>query len=97
MPGRAPAAFAGLPAPDAVFVGGGGVEVVRAVVALDRPRRVVVALAALDRVAPIRAALAAAGFAVEGNQLGAARLVELPDGGTRLAATNPVFLLWGLR
>lgn len=97
VPGRAPAAFAGLPAPDAVFVGGGGVEVVRAVVALDRPRRVVVALAALDRVAPIRAALAAAGFAVEGTQLGAARLVELPDGGTRLAATNPVFLLWGLR
>jgi precorrin-6B C5,15-methyltransferase / cobalt-precorrin-6B C5,C15-methyltransferase len=95
--GRAPAALGGLPEPDAVFVGGGGVEVVRAVAALPSPRRVVVALAALDRVAPTRDALVAAGFDVEGTQLAAARLVDLPDGGIRLAATNPVMLVWGFR
>lgn len=95
--GRAPAAFAGLPEPDAVFVGGGGLDVVRAIAARQRPRRVVMALAALDRVAPARDALVAGGYAVGGSQLGAARLVDLPDGGIRLAATNPVILLWGTR
>lgn len=87
----APAGLAGLPEPDAVFLGGGGVPVVSAVA--EAPR-VVVALAALDRVAPVRAALRAAGHDVDGVQLGASRLAELPDGSVRLAATNPVVLLW---
>ncbi|MGH3912332.1 MAG: precorrin-6y C5,15-methyltransferase (decarboxylating) subunit CbiE [Pseudonocardiaceae bacterium] len=91
----APAVLAGLPEPDAVFVGGGGPEVVRA--AANAAPRVVVALAALDRVAPCRTALREAGHDVEGVQLAASRLVELPDGSVRLAATNPVLLLWGQR
>jgi len=93
--GQAPAVLAGLPEPDAVFVGGGGPEVVRA--AAQLAPRVVVALAALDRVAPCRAALREAGHEVEGVQLAASRLAELPDGSVRLAATNPVLLLWGHR
>ena len=93
--GQAPAVLSGLPEPDAVFVGGGGPDVVRA--AAQASPRVVVALAALDRLVPCRAALRDAGHQVEGVQLAASRFTELPDGSVRLAATNPVLLLWGLR
>jgi precorrin-6Y C5,15-methyltransferase (decarboxylating) len=93
--GEAPAALGGLPEPDAVFVGGGGPEVVRA--AAKAASRVVTALAALDRLAPCRAALREAGHQVDGVQLSASRFAELPDGSVRLAATNPVLLLWGQR
>ncbi|MGC4813873.1 precorrin-6y C5,15-methyltransferase (decarboxylating) subunit CbiE [Micromonospora sp. DT228] len=94
--GRAPQALAGLPEPDAVFVGGGGVDVLAAVVA-RRPERVVLTLAALDRVAPAVGLLRAAGYTVEGAQLSAARLADLPGGSIRLAATNPVVVLTGER
>jgi precorrin-6Y C5,15-methyltransferase (decarboxylating) len=94
--GEAPAALAGLPRPDAVFVGGGGPDVVAAAAAAG-PARIVVALAALDRIGPTRAVLRAGGYAVEGTQLAASRLAALPDGAVRLAATNPIVLLWGER
>ncbi|MGW5555678.1 precorrin-6y C5,15-methyltransferase (decarboxylating) subunit CbiE [Micromonospora sp. NPDC003944] len=94
--GRAPAALTDLPEPDAVFVGGGGVDVLAAVVA-RQPERVVLTLAALDRVAPAVALLRAAGYTVEGSQLSAARLADLPGGSIRLAATNPVVVLTGER
>ncbi|MFG2164235.1 precorrin-6y C5,15-methyltransferase (decarboxylating) subunit CbiE [Micromonospora chersina] len=92
--GAAPAALVGLPDPDAVFVGGGGMDVLAAV-ADRRPPRVVVTLAALDRVAPAVHLLRAASYAVDGSQLAAARLADLPGGSLRLAATNPVVLLTG--
>ncbi|MGW3890630.1 precorrin-6y C5,15-methyltransferase (decarboxylating) subunit CbiE [Micromonospora chokoriensis] len=94
--GRAPEALAGLPEPDAVFVGGGGADVLTAVVA-RRPERVVLTVAALDRVAPAVGLLRAAGYTVEGSQLSAARLADLPGGSIRLAATNPVVVLTGER
>lgn len=94
--GEAPAVLAGLPRPDAVFVGGGGPEVVAAAAAAG-PERVVVALAALDRIAPTRAALRAAGLTVDGVQLAASRFADLPGGSVRLAATNPITILWGVR
>jgi precorrin-6B C5,15-methyltransferase / cobalt-precorrin-6B C5,C15-methyltransferase len=94
--GDAPAALAGLPRPDAVFVGGGGPAVV-AEAAGTGAERVVVALAALDRIAPTRAALQAAGLAVDGVQLAASRFADLPGGSVRLAATNPITILWGVR
>lgn len=94
--GAAPAALAGLPRPDAVFVGGGGPEVVIAAAGAG-PDRIVVSLAALDRIAPTRAALRAAGYSVDGVQLAASRLAELPDGAVRLEAANPVTILWGAR
>ncbi|GAA2692367.1 bifunctional cobalt-precorrin-7 (C(5))-methyltransferase/cobalt-precorrin-6B (C(15))-methyltransferase [Streptomyces aculeolatus] len=97
--GTAPAALAGLPDPDAVFVGGGGADAAAVVAACARRARraVVVTLAAVDRVPGVRAALAAAGFGVDGVLLQSSRLAPLPGEVTRLAAANPVFVLWGVR
>ncbi len=89
----APEALEDLPDPDAVFVGGGGLAVISAV-ATRRPARVVVALAAVQRAGPAMEALAGAGYTVDGTLLQASRLTPLPDGAHRLAAANPVFLLW---
>ena len=94
--GTAPAALQALPNPDTVFVGGGGndvAQIVRDCVARG-PRTVVVALAAVDRLAAVQAALAP--YAVDGVLLQANRLRDLA-GATALAATNPVFLIWGNR
>lgn len=84
-----------LPTPDAVFVGGGGPGVVAAAT-LSGARRVVVALAAVDRIAPTRVVLESAGYRVDGCQLSAARFADLPGGSTRLAAVNPVTVMWGM-
>jgi precorrin-6Y C5,15-methyltransferase (decarboxylating) len=94
VPGEAPGALAGLPDPDAVFVGGGGTAVIEAVAA-RHPARIVVALAAVERAGPAHAALTAAGYAADGVLVQAARLAPLPRDVHRLAGTNPVFLLWG--
>jgi precorrin-6Y C5,15-methyltransferase (decarboxylating) len=95
--GSAPEALAQLPDPDAVFVGGGGSRLPSIVEACARRARrcVVVTLAALDRVPEVRAALAGAGLTPEGVLLHSSRLSPLPGEVTRLAATNPVFVLWG--
>jgi precorrin-6B C5,15-methyltransferase / cobalt-precorrin-6B C5,C15-methyltransferase len=94
VPGEAPQALAELPDPDAVFVGGGGPNVIEAVAA-RRPARIVVALAAVERAGPAIAVLVAAGYATEGALVQAARFAPLPGDVHRLAATNPVFLVWG--
>ncbi|MEU6415890.1 precorrin-6y C5,15-methyltransferase (decarboxylating) subunit CbiE [Streptomyces spiralis] len=97
--GAAPSALDGLEDPDAVFVGGGGADLPAIVGACARRARrtVVVAMAALDRVPAARAALTSAGFECDGVLLQSSRLAPLPGDVTRLAATNPVFLLWGVR
>ncbi|TVZ99064.1 precorrin-6y C5,15-methyltransferase (decarboxylating) subunit CbiE [Streptomyces sp. BK340] len=97
--GSAPDALAELDDPDAVFVGGGGRELPAVVGACARRARrtVVVALAALDRVPAARQALTGAGFTCDGVLLQSSRLAPLPGDVTRLAAANPVFLLWGVR
>jgi len=88
--GSAPSCLDGLPDPDRVFVGGGGLGVLDAVLGRLRPGgRVVAAFAAMDRAA---AAADRLGSLV---QVGAARGQRLPDGGWRLAAENPVFVVWG--
>lgn len=90
----APGAFADLPDPDAVFVGGGGLDALNGV--LDRrPETVVATYAAVDRAAWARRLLGDAGYAVEGVQLAASRFAGLPGGSFRLDAQNPVFLLAG--
>jgi precorrin-6B C5,15-methyltransferase / cobalt-precorrin-6B C5,C15-methyltransferase len=94
VPGEAPAALQNLPDPDVVFVGGGGTTVIEAATA-RRPARIVVALAAVERAGPAREALAAAGYATGGALVQGARLAPLPGDVHRLAATNPVFLVWG--
>lgn len=88
--GEAPDALGPLPDPDRVFVGGGGLTVLDAVLERLRPGgRVVATYAAVDRAA---AAMDRLGSMV---QVGVARGERLPDGGVRLAAENPVFLAWG--
>ncbi len=94
--GEAPAALAGLPQPDAVFVGGGGLPAVTAA-AERRPARIVAAFAAVDHALAARAELHRRQYRVDGVQLAANRFAELPDDSVRLAATNPVFVVWGTR
>lgn len=97
--GAAPIVLSDLADPDAVFIGGGGRELPAIVTACARRARraVVVAVAALDRVGAVRSALTAGGFEPEGVLLQSSRLAPLPGDVTRLAAANPVFLLWGVR
>ena len=88
--GEAPACLGELPDPDRVFVGGGGLSVLEAVVTRLRPGgRVVATYAALDR--------AAAAFDRLGHltEVSLSRGQALPGGGVRLAAENPVFVVWG--
>ena len=56
-----------------------------------------VTLAAVSRVAETAALLTAHGYRTDGVQLQASRLSPLPNGQLRLAAENPVFVLWGNR
>ncbi|MEM7272256.1 MAG: precorrin-6y C5,15-methyltransferase (decarboxylating) subunit CbiE [Actinomycetota bacterium] len=94
--GTAPAAFDGLPDPDRVFVGGGGIEVVKAANARLRPSGVLVAT-----FATLETAVAATnhlGPTAELVQIGVNRAVPIgPNGQRRLEADNPVFLVWGPR
>ena len=95
--GRAPEALNGLPPADAVFVGGGDRAVLTAAVKTANPGRVVVTLAAVQRVGETSDLLTDLGYRPEGVQLQASRLAPLPNGQFRLAAQNPVFVLWAQR
>jgi precorrin-6Y C5,15-methyltransferase (decarboxylating) len=95
--GTAPAALTGLPAPDAVFAGGGSDDVLAAALEAGRPECAVAALASVDRVRAVTELLAAHGYRAEGVQLQAARLAPLPGGSLRLAGANPVFVVSGER
>jgi precorrin-6B C5,15-methyltransferase / cobalt-precorrin-6B C5,C15-methyltransferase len=94
--GRAPEVYAGLPDPDAVFLGGGGLPALEAATA-RRPATIVATFSALDRIGSARWMLSSAGYDVEGVQLSASRMAELPGGSVGLAAQNPVFLVSGRR
>ena len=94
--GAMPEALAGLRTPDAVFVGGGGPAALEEALKAQ-PSRVVAAVAAIERAGEMLELLDRQGFSAEGSQVGAARLTPLPGGGHRLAAVNPVFVLWGER
>jgi precorrin-6Y C5,15-methyltransferase (decarboxylating) len=97
VPGRAPGILAGLPAPDALFAGGGGDTVLDAAVSLGQPERAVVTLASVDRVRAVSELLTGHGYRASGVQLQASRLTALPGGSLRLAAVNPVFVISGER
>ncbi|MCO5974157.1 precorrin-6y C5,15-methyltransferase (decarboxylating) subunit CbiE [Actinoallomurus soli] len=92
--GAAPEAYDALPDPDAVFVGGGGLDALGGALA-RRPETVVATFAAVDRAAGARRLLADAGYSVEGVQVAASRFADLPGGSFRLEAQNPVFVLTG--
>ena len=88
---EAPAVFGSLAAPDRVFVGGGGLDVLEQALAHLRPNGQLVATHALvDR--------AAAAWRLLGNtvQISVARSSAIADG-FRLQAENPVFISWGPR
>jgi precorrin-6B C5,15-methyltransferase / cobalt-precorrin-6B C5,C15-methyltransferase len=95
--GHAPEALADLPVPDATFIGGGDDNVLEASIRAGTPARVVVTLASVDRVRPVCDLLTGLGYTTEGSQVQASRLSPLPGGSLRLAANNPVFVLWGDR
>ncbi|HEY2287874.1 MAG TPA: precorrin-6y C5,15-methyltransferase (decarboxylating) subunit CbiE [Streptosporangiaceae bacterium] len=95
--GRAPRALEGLLPADAVFAGGGDHAVLEAAIQLASPDRMVVTLAAVSRLAGTAALLTAHGYQADGVQLQASRLAPLPAGQHRLAAQNPVFIVWGQR
>jgi precorrin-6Y C5,15-methyltransferase (decarboxylating) len=95
--GRAPKALTGLPPADAVFAGGGDHTVLEAAIQHANPPTVVVTLAAVQRVGETATLLTAQGYHAEGVQLQASRLAPLPGKNHRLAAQNPVFVLWGQR
>jgi precorrin-6Y C5,15-methyltransferase (decarboxylating) len=95
--GRAPEALKDLPPAEAVFAGGGDRAVLEAAVRHANPARVVVTLAAVQRVGETAGLLAGLGYRPEGVQLQASRLAPLPGAQFRLAAQNPVFLLWAQR
>jgi precorrin-6Y C5,15-methyltransferase (decarboxylating) len=96
--GTAPHALAGLPEPDAAFVGGGG-DALPAILDHVAPvtrRAVVVTVALIDRIAPAMEHLAKHGLDVTATTLQANRLRPLA-GGHRLAAENPVTVVVGRR
>ena len=91
--GSAPEVLVDLPDPDAVFVGGGGPDVVAACAA-RQPARLVVALATVELVAPTTAALAE--YEVDTVLLQSSRLAPLGSG-HRLEPSNPVFVVSAVR
>jgi precorrin-6B C5,15-methyltransferase / cobalt-precorrin-6B C5,C15-methyltransferase len=95
--GRAPETLKDLPPADAVFAGGGDRAVLDAAIRHANPRTVVVTLATVQRVGETAALLTDLGYRAEGVQLQASRLTALPSAQHRLAAENPVFVLWGRR
>lgn len=94
--GEAPEALAGLPTPDAVFVGGSGGRleaILDAVGAAIRPRgRTVLNLVALEHVGTVLGWARARGRAASVAQVSAAVSADTA-GLTRLSAQNPVFVV----
>ena len=89
----APDAFEELPDPDRAFVGGGGIDVLDAVLHRMRPGGRVVATYAV-----LAHAVAAAERLGSLVQINVARGEPIgPDRQLRLAAENPVFVVWGDR
>lgn len=97
--GEAPNALDALPAPDCVFVGGGGkrlADILGSVAARLKPGgRIVVNLVSVERVAQTHSRLESLGFDVDIAMISASRGRALPDGTMRLAAENPVFIVTG--
>ena len=94
--GMAPAVFAGLPAPDGIFVGGTGKEVTRllddAFAALRPGGNLVVHVASLESLNATYAALKGSGSRVEALLVNLARGTDQLET-LRFDALNPTFLL----
>ncbi len=89
--GEAPRVLDGLPDPDRAFVGGGGIDLLDAVLTRLRPGGTAVATYAV-----LASAVAAAERLGSLVQVAVSRGAPIgPNGGLRLAAQNPVFIAWG--
>ena len=88
--GLAPGAFAALPSPDRVFIGGGGIAVLDGSLARLRPGGTVVANYTI-------VGRAAEAWERLGNlvEVGVSRGVAVPGAGVRMVSENPVFVTWG--
>ncbi|MFI7610713.1 precorrin-6y C5,15-methyltransferase (decarboxylating) subunit CbiE [Nonomuraea terrae] len=91
--GQAPPALEPLPDPDAVYVGGGGPDVVAACAARG-PRALVCALRKVEQVTAVLEQLREHGYRGEGTQILASRLKLDPDGSHRLTAAEPFFVVY---
>jgi precorrin-6Y C5,15-methyltransferase (decarboxylating) len=87
--GKAPEALRGLPAPDSVFLGGGGPYVLKAVAA-TRASRIVLATTHVAALGELRKVLQDNGYTVDGCQFNTARLQPRSD---RMRGQDPAFLL----
>lgn len=97
IPGTAPETLNGLPAPDAVFIGGthGKLEsIIEAVLRANRKARVCISAIALETLAAAVAALTAHGLTAEVTQLSVSR-ARTAGKLHLLTANNPVFLISG--
>lgn len=90
--GQAPPALEPLPDPDAVFVGGGGPDVIVACAARN-PRALVCTLKSVEQVPAVLDRLREHGYQAEGTQIQASRLVSMPGGTHGLSAADPVFVV----
>lgn len=88
--GEAPAVLGGLPSPDRVFIGGGGIDVLDAALDRLRPGGVTVATYAV-----MERAVAAASRLGNLAQVSVSRGVPTGALGMRLRSENPVFVCWG--
>ena len=97
--GKAPEALDGLPAPDAVFIGGtkGGMEaVLDAVLTKNAAARICISAIALETLSAAITALTARGLTAEVTQIAVSR--TKPAGRLHLLmANNPTFLITGTR
>lgn len=94
--GAVPEALAGLPQPDAVFLGTARGDVVRACAGVGAAR-IVIEVHELGSVGPARDAMADAGYTVDGRLLSAAPIRGLASGGASVEDSTSTLLLWGTR
>ncbi|MBB5076252.1 bifunctional cobalt-precorrin-7 (C(5))-methyltransferase/cobalt-precorrin-6B (C(15))-methyltransferase [Nonomuraea endophytica] len=90
--GQAPPALEPLPDPDAIFVGGGGTDVIAACAARG-PRTLVCSLKTVEHVPAVLDLLREQGYQAEGTQIQASRLTAHSDGSHGLQAADPVFVV----
>lgn len=94
--GEAPPALEPLPDPDAVFVGGGGPDVVAACAA-RRPRALVCVTRTAERAPVLLDRMRAYGYRAEGTGIQAAPFTLQWEGSRVPAVAEPVFVLFGNR
>ncbi|HEY7593165.1 MAG TPA: SAM-dependent methyltransferase [Actinophytocola sp.] len=92
--GPVPESLAGLPRPDAVYLGTAQPDVVRGCAAVRAPR-IVVEVHELGSIGPARDALVDSGYTVDGRLVLTAPVEGLHGGGAVIGTASSSLLLWG--